>query len=125
MACAINLGSSVLITGGQDSGTATARVTEYNEAGYVRDLPSFRQERWLHGCSYYDNDEGTMVINIDINDFPLIYIRRSSYLVATLAVATIYPLLNCWWGLRQPGSTLESCHLLATVSMGPTSTVRS
>ena len=57
-ACAINLGSSVILTGG--SYTLTT-VTEYNEAGWVRDLPDLLQGRYAHGCSYYDNNEGTKV----------------------------------------------------------------
>ena len=58
MACDINLGSSVVITGGYYSPT---RVSEYGEAGFIRSLPDLNQERWGHGCSYYDNEEGTKV----------------------------------------------------------------
>ena len=62
-ACAINLGSSVIITGGENSLTT---VSEYNEAGHVRDLPQLLEGRKHHGCSYYDNDDGTKV-DIDID----------------------------------------------------------
>ena len=65
MACAINLGSSVLITGGGYP-TVTTRVSQYNEAGWLRDLPNLQQRRWKHGCSSYNNAEGTKV-GIDIN----------------------------------------------------------
>ena len=58
MACAINLGSSVIITG-QDA--ERTKVTEYNEAGYVRDLPLLQRGRVNHGCSYYNNGDGTKV----------------------------------------------------------------
>ena len=58
MACAINLGSSVVVTGGHNY---PSTVSEYNEAGYVRDLPSLRQEKYSQGCSYYNNDDGTKV----------------------------------------------------------------
>ena len=58
MACAINLGSSVLITGGIVTRTT---VSEYNETGWVRDLPDLQQERQMHGCSFYDNNEGSQV----------------------------------------------------------------
>ena len=58
MACAINLGSSVIITGGDYYPTT---VSQYNEAGWVRDLPSLLQERKDHGCSYYNKDDGTKV----------------------------------------------------------------
>merc|ERR1711874_924587 len=53
MACAINLGSSVILTGGDLS---IPTVSEYNEAGHVRFLPSLLQGRYAHGCSYYDKD---------------------------------------------------------------------
>ena len=56
-ACAVNLETSVVITGGSDS----HRVTEYSEAGYVRDLPPLQDGRYHHGCSYYDNAQGTKV----------------------------------------------------------------
>ena len=62
-ACGINLGSSVIITGGRYSLT---KVTEYNEEGFVRYLPSLQQTRYQHGCSYYVN-EGTKVDNNKIN----------------------------------------------------------
>ena len=58
LACAINLGSSVVLTGGDFTLT---RVSQYNEAGWVRDLPDLLQERNRHGCSYYNNDDGTKV----------------------------------------------------------------
>ena len=58
MACAINLGSSVILTGG---GYTPTTVSEYNEAGWVRDLPDLLQGRQVHGCSYYNNKEGTRV----------------------------------------------------------------
>ena len=59
-ACAINLGSTVLLTGGYDHGSVS-RVTQYCEAGFVKDLPQLQQGRRVHGCSYFDNDEGTKV----------------------------------------------------------------
>jgi len=58
-ACAINLGTSVILTGGYYYPT---RVTEYNEAGWVRDLPDLLQGRWNHGCSYYNNKEGSQTL---------------------------------------------------------------
>merc|ERR1712228_596098 len=61
-ACSINLGSSVLLTGGWDGSDVTTRVSEYNVAGFVRDLPPLQQGRDNHGCSYYDNDDGTKTI---------------------------------------------------------------
>ena len=79
MACAINLGSSVILTGGYNTRTT---VSEYNEAGWVRDLPALLQKRWSHGCTYYTNDEGIKVIyNIDNNHCPTIMIFQT-YLVS-------------------------------------------
>ena len=56
------MGSSVILTGGVNYPTTThTRVSEYNEAGRVRDLPDLLQGRLFHGCSYYDNNEGSQV----------------------------------------------------------------
>merc|ERR1711953_1070640 len=54
-ACAINLGSSVLLTGGFFSLT---RVSEYGEAGFIRYLPDLNKGRRQHGCSHYEDGEG-------------------------------------------------------------------
>ena len=53
----------MLITGG---GYTRTTVSQYNEAGWLRDLPDLQQGRRNHGCSSYNNDEGTKV-GIDIN----------------------------------------------------------
>ena len=37
------------------------RVSEYSEDGYLRDLPQLLQGRENHGCSYFENEEGTKV----------------------------------------------------------------
>ena len=58
MACSINLGSTVILTGGYDSPN---RVSEYSETGFTRDLPQLLQGRTSHGCSYFENEEGTKV----------------------------------------------------------------
>ena len=39
----------------------TTVVSQYNENGWVRDLPDLLQRRDEHGCSSYDNDDGTKV----------------------------------------------------------------
>ena len=52
------MGSSVIITGGAYNPTT---VSQYNEAGWVRDLPDLLQGRENHGCSYYDNSQGSQV----------------------------------------------------------------
>ena len=59
-ACVINLGSTMLVTGG-GSNTTYYRVIEYSETGYVRDLPALNQARYYHACSYFNNDQGTKV----------------------------------------------------------------
>ena len=64
-ACPINLGSSVILTGGVRSYTY---VSEYTVTGWVRDLPELLQKRSHHACSYYDNDDGTKV-DIAIDKF--------------------------------------------------------
>ena len=58
MACAINLGSSVILTGGRYTLTT---VSEYNEDGWVKDLPPLQQARYWHGCTYFDNNNGAKV----------------------------------------------------------------
>ena len=64
-ACAINLGSTVLITGGH--GPSEKGVTQYSESGFLRDLPHLQQGRWKHGCSFYKDNEGTKVCINSIN----------------------------------------------------------
>ena len=53
------MGSTVIITGGSDPNGRL--VSEYNEAGFIKYLPPLQQGRGMHGCSYYDNDDGTKV----------------------------------------------------------------
>ena len=77
MACAINLGSSVIITGGDFTLTT---ASQYNETGWLGDLPDLQQGRRGHGCSSYNNDEGTKV-DIDINYCSTIIIFQT-YLVS-------------------------------------------
>jgi len=60
-ACPINLGSTVILTGGCSGSDyqTTQRVVEYNETGYLRDLPQLQYHRRNHGCGYYVNQGGT------------------------------------------------------------------
>ena len=53
----------MILTGGLYSPN---RVSEYSETGFTRDLPQLLQGRWDHGCSYFENEEGTKV-DIDSN----------------------------------------------------------
>ena len=66
LACAINLGTTVIITGG--STAPYTGVTEYNEEGYVRSLPPLQQGRYTHGCSFFHDGEGAKV---DIEKYSL------------------------------------------------------
>ena len=68
----------MLVTGGWPNTYTT--VSQYNEAGWVRDLPQLQQGRRHHGCSSYNNAEGTKV-GIDINYYRTIIIFQT-YLVA-------------------------------------------
>ena len=58
----------MLLTGGRYSYN---RVSEYSESGFTRDLPQLQQGRRNHGCSYFENEEGTKV-DIDSNSCGLI-----------------------------------------------------
>ena len=42
------------------------RVSEYSQSGFTRNLPQLQQGRYDHGCSYFENEEGTKV-DIDSN----------------------------------------------------------
>ena len=67
----------MLVTGG---GLTRTTVSQYNEAGWVRDLPQLQEGRYGHGCSSYNNAEGSKV-GIDINYYRTIIIFQP-YLVA-------------------------------------------
>ena len=67
--CAINLGSSVILTGGRDTLTT---VSQYNETGWEKDLPTLQTGRKYHGCAYFINSEGSKVGSINVNYYPLV-----------------------------------------------------
>ena len=50
----------MIVTGGFFYGFSS-RVSEYSELGFIRYLPGLLQDRWDHGCSYFENEEGTKV----------------------------------------------------------------
>ena len=53
-ACSIDIGQSVVITGGRYT---KRKVTEYREDGQTKELPQLITGRQNHGCSsYVDND---------------------------------------------------------------------
>ena len=56
-------------------------MSEYNEAGYVRDLPALQDLRVEHGCSFYISDDGTKVDLFKLNIYyPMIIFQ--TYLVS-------------------------------------------
>ena len=64
-ACAIGLGQTVVVTGGEAASSpvhSSRRVTEYGTAGWLRDLPSLTQARRSHACSSYTRQDGVRVL---------------------------------------------------------------
>ena len=58
----------MILTGGslQSAFKPYNKVSEYSESGFTRYLPQLQQGRDSHGCSYFENEEGTKV-DIDSN----------------------------------------------------------
>ena len=48
------------------------RVSQYNEAGWEKDLPTLQTGRSSHGCAYFNNDAGSKVCSINTKYYPLI-----------------------------------------------------
>ena len=61
-ACSITDTSSVVVTGGGNSGNPTSLVTRYDQNGWVEDLPSLLTARRDHGCAQYTTDTGDKVL---------------------------------------------------------------
>ena len=57
--CAIELDFRVILTGGNDN---WVQVTEYNQNGYIKDLPKLLQGRMLHGCGHYISSNNEQVV---------------------------------------------------------------
>merc|ERR1712241_133804 len=80
-ACAINLGTTVVITGGSAS---KRLVGEYNEDGFIKYLPPLQGEgRYTHGCSYYKNNEGFKTLLVAGGSDGSNYPRTTEILVGT------------------------------------------
>ena len=62
-ACSVNLGETVLLTGGFKS---AGRVSLYSQTGFLSDLPQLEEGRWYHGCTFYHDDQGTKVLTSNI-----------------------------------------------------------
>merc|ERR1711974_118809 len=97
-ACAINLDQKLILTGGY---SYLNRVSEYSQSGFTRDLPQLQQGRRVHGCSYFENEEGTktfLVTGGSYNDAGL----SSTELLVENSAKWIYSgeLPTPRWGLR-------------------------
>ena len=57
-ACAIDMGQTVIITGGWNT---MKKVTQYNEDGLHKELPELITGRRYHGCSSYVNSDKNIV----------------------------------------------------------------
>ena len=67
-ACSIDLGQSVVITGGGWP-VAVRTVTQYSENGDAKELQELITGRYYHGCSSYTDSNNNMVMTIsNIND---------------------------------------------------------
>jgi len=58
-ACSINLGSKVILTGGYQG---TRVITYYQDLTYDEKLPHLLGVRLDHGCSFFDNADGTKTL---------------------------------------------------------------
>ena len=63
-ACSIDLGQSVVITGGYYT---MRTVTQYSENGEAKELQELITGRYNHGCSYYTDSDNNMVMTISNN----------------------------------------------------------
>ena len=48
--------NTIIITGGDESGSITRRVVKYHRNGNYENLPSLNTARRLHGCGSYRNN---------------------------------------------------------------------
>ena len=65
-ACSIDLGQSVVITGGVYS---ERTVTQYKEDGDHTEMPQLVTGRLNHGCSSYtDSDNNIVMTNVNIHE---------------------------------------------------------
>ena len=65
----------MILTGGYNT---PYTVSEYSESGFTRSLPELQQGRYDHGCSYFENEEGSLV---DINSISCGVIFFQTFLV--------------------------------------------
>lgn len=74
--CVINLGDTMIITGGFSESENRTKISRYNKDGWIEDLPDIdiREEYGIlfwKGCSYYTNSESKRVTfpNIIVTSF--------------------------------------------------------
>ena len=60
-ACAINMGDSVILTGGVFAWYSQTKVTELRMDGSYTKLPELNQGRYSHGCASYLDEYGNKV----------------------------------------------------------------
>jgi len=67
-------------------------VSEYNQEGWVRVLPSLQQGRYGHGCSYFVSDDGTKTLLVTGGIFVDYsgYLSSTELLVGTDATAWVF-----------------------------------
>lgn len=74
--CLIDLIDTFILTGGfNDRGRPRHlnKVTQYNSAGFVKELPLLNTRRWGHGCGVYYTD------NQPVRFITLFYVSRYTH----------------------------------------------
>merc|ERR1719411_276724 len=84
------MGTSVIPTGGAYFPTT---VSQYSEAGWVRDLPDLLEGRYHHGCSYFINNDGSQTLLVtggETGSYPDNDYLSSTELLVGTASAWVY-----------------------------------
>ena len=111
------MGSSVILTGGVFTLTT---VSQYNETGWVKDLPTLQTGRFGHGCAFFNNDAGSKVCSINIDYYPLITFQTmlvtggwsgSDYLSSTELLVGTAPAWVFTGELPSPSDGLRGAYL--------------
>merc|ERR1719481_659163 len=78
-ACSFTDDNTLIITGGFYT---RQKVTRYNTAGFIEDLPDLNQGRYQHGCGAYHTDDGDKVFLVAGGYY------RGNYLSSTEVLAS-------------------------------------
>ena len=62
MACSIELGDTVVVTGGLVAGALGSRVQEYDTVGARDQLPDINTARHSHACGHYIKDDKVVIL---------------------------------------------------------------